>query len=339
MGLFDSLGGNPSQTTTQNTSNTTGPSAMQMPYLQSALQNAQSIYNQGAGNLYNGPQVATYTPDQQAIFNQMIGAGGNQSIPGQTAGYGSAMAGAGANGIQNAIQTLQQFQPQGGTQSNIDAAHQYASGQNIQPLVDAAMTAENRQASEQTLPQIARNAAAGGDINSNRTAIQQGLVQRGLATDAGNIGANLEGQLYGQGLGLAQQNSEAQNNARLAALTGGASASGTAANLGTNALNSSVDQSGNLFNIAQGGVQGANVAQQAGINNAVAMNQYAPNRLNSLLQQYFGVAGQQGTYGQTSTGTQSGTSTSNPGLFGYLGLGANLAGSAMKAYTGGSGGG
>jgi hypothetical protein len=69
------------QTTNNTSQQTQDPWAPQIPYLTQAFSNASSIYNQGAGNLYNGPQVAQFNPDQLATFQKMVGYGNTNGAP------------------------------------------------------------------------------------------------------------------------------------------------------------------------------------------------------------------------------------------------------------------
>lgn len=293
------------QETQQTSSGTAAPWAPQIPYLTSAFQQAQNIYDQNAGHLYNGQQVAQYNPQQLSTFQSMLGYGNNNTAPSTTSSTGSTLATSGSGALTGALDALANFRPSGGTQSNIDAASAYSDNPAISGMVQAAMRDANQQAADSTLPQIARNAAATGNINSNRTAIQNGIVQRGLAQKAGDISANLRGQAYTQGLNLAEQNSEANNNAMLAAMTGAGSLGNNATTTGVNALSSGINQQGALYGLAQQGGAGLQASDQAAIDNAKAMSQYGYAAPFDLLNNYFNIIGQRGYGGQT-TGTQQG---------------------------------
>src|SRR5262249_35682000 len=110
---------------------------------------------------------------------------------------------------------------------------------------DAAMRDATRQATENDLPGIARTAALTGNLGSSKRGIAEGLVTRGLLDKAADVSSNLRGQAYSQGLGLAEQGREFNNNAMLDALTRSCSLGSDTANLGLGLLSSS----GNYANL------------------------------------------------------------------------------------------
>jgi hypothetical protein len=323
------------QQTTNTSEQTKDPWAPQIPYLTQAFGNASNIYNQGAGNLYNGPQVAQFNPGQLATFNAMMGYGNNGAPAASTGAAGNTLTSAGTNGVTSALDHLASFKPGGGTQSNIDAATAYANNPAISDMVDAAMRDSRQNASENVLPQIARNAQAGGNINSNRTAIQNGIVERGLNQQAGDISSNLRGQAFNHGLDLAEQNSEAGDNSMLNAFAALSSGGNNAATTGVNANTASIGQRGSLFDIANAGGAGQQAADQAGIDNSKAVNQYSTDRLNAMLQAMFGVVGGTG-YGGTSTGSGTSTVEKQPGALSLASAGLGTLGSFMLPGIGGA---
>jgi hypothetical protein len=290
------------QTTT--TSQTQDPWAPQIPYLTQAFSTAQNNYNQGAGNVYNGPQVAQFNPDQLSVFQQMMGYGSNGQQAASTGAAGSTLTSAGTNGITDALNHLSTFKPGGGTQSNIDAAMQYANNPAVDGMVTAAMRDATRNVNENIQPGIDRVANANGNINSNRTGIAHGIVDRGLADATADTSANIRGNLFSQGLNLAEQNSEAGNNNMLDAFKSLGALGGDAATTGINANTSSIGQQGALFDMANQGGAGQQMAGQTAIDNNRAMSEYSTDRLNQMLAQMFGVVGQTG-YGGTSNGTST----------------------------------
>lgn len=323
------------QQTTQSSEQTKDPWAPQIPYLEQAFNTASGIYNQGAGNLYNGPQVAQFTPDQLATAQRMVGYGNNSAPAASTGAAGTTLTSAGTNGVTDALNHLASFKPGGGTQSNIDAAGLYADNPYISGQVQAAMRDSINNANENVLPQIARNAEAGGNINSNRTAIANGIVQRGLNQQAGDISANLRGNAYNTGLQLAEQNSEATNNNILDAFKSLGAIGGDAATTGVNANTASIGQQGSLFDIANQGGATEQAANQAQIDNNKATNEYSTDRLNQLLAQMFGVVGGTG-YGGTQTGTGTSTVEKQPGALSIAGGVLGGLGSFMLPGSGGT---
>lgn len=323
-----------SQTQNQSgtTSSTTNPWSVQQPYLTQAFSGAQNALGQAQGNAQIPSQfTASYSPDAIAAFKQMLatGASGN-GAPQSSAAAGATASGAGAQGIQNGVTGLGAFTPQGGTQSNIDAANQYVAGQNIPAQVKAAMQSANEEANYVTNPNIDATAAAGGNINSSRDAIEHGLVAKTLGEQAGNLSANLQGQAYNSGLSLAEQNNEAANNERLAALTGELSGGASGLYAGTGANTGSVAQQGGLYNIAQSGISGEQAAAQAPLTNAQQAFAANTNDPFQALQNYYGIVGAN-NWGGTTSGTSSGTSTttSNPSTAAQIGGWTNFIGSLL----------
>lgn len=322
------------QQTTQSSEQTKDPWAPQIPYLEQAFNTASNTYNKGAGNLYSGPQVAQFTPDQLSTFQRMVGYGNNNTAAATTGAAGNTLTSAGTSGVTNALNHLASFKPGGGTQSNIDAATAYANNPAISDMVTAAMRDSVNNANENVLPQIGRNANAGGNINSNRTAIQNAIVERGLNNQAGDISANLRGNAYDTGLKLAEQNSEATNNNILDAFKSLGAIGGDAATTGVNANTASIGQQGSLFDIANQGGAGEQAANQAQIEDNKATNEYGTDRLNALLAQMFGIVGGTG-YGGTQTGTGTSTVEKQPGALSIAGGVLGGLGSFMLPGSGG----
>lgn len=316
------------ETSTSQSSATSAPWAPQIPYLQNAFSEAQKLYGQGTDNLYSGQQLAQFNPDQLATFQSMLDYGGSSGIPGQSQAAGTSLLGAGQGALGSSLSGLQGFTPSGSTESNIAAANQYADNPAIGGMVDAAMRDSVRNASESVLPALARQSAAGGNLNSSRTAISQGLVQRGLADQAGDISAGLRGNAYSQGLNLAQQGSQFNDTAILDALKSGGALGSGASGMGLGALQSAMGQQGTLFDMANAGGAGIRAGQQAGIDNAKMMSEYASGAPFDLLAKYFGIVGNTG-YGSQTTGTQTGTKTSSDPM-GSIGAGMNIFGSLFS---------
>jgi hypothetical protein len=303
---------------TQKTDQTNAPSAFQQSYLTDAFNKAQGQSN----NAYTGDRVAQFNPDQLNTFRQMLGYANGSSVPGQTAAAGADLTGVGTNAISGAIGRLNGFTPQGGTASNIAAANEYANAAASPEAVQAAMRDATRQVSEQALPQIARQSANSGNAMSSRRAISEGIVQRGLADKTADTSATMRANAFQNGLNLAEQNSQATNNSMLDAIKSAGAMGGSAATTGLGALDSSVNQQGRLFDLAQQGGAGQQAAGQAAIDNKTQMSDAAWDNL----MKYYGIVGSQ-QWG----GTQSGTTTSTPSIWQIAGGLMSSAGSLMKS--------
>lgn len=295
----------------------TDPWAPQAAALTDAFGKAQTAYGQASQATAPTDFVAGFTPDQLNVFKSMMGYGSNTSTAGTTA-TGNALQQSGTNATQGALSGLSNYDPTklNNTQAISDAANKYVDGQNIDGQVNNAMLNARQTARDVTLPGIEQNAAISGNTNSSRTGIADGLVQRGLAQQATDLGASMRGQAYQQGLQLASNNANANNSATLGALTGAAGAGTNAANSGVNASSSAINDQTGLFGLAGTGASGQQQANQANLDNQSAQfasqTQSPYAALNGLMSIIGG-----NNWGSSSTG--SSTTTKNPSAFEVLG--------------------
>jgi hypothetical protein len=312
------MSSNKQQTTSSQTQDTQ-PWNVQQPYLTQAFQGASNALSKAQGATAPTNFTAQFTPDQISAYSKMLGYGtGNDNISGSSANAGASLTGAGANATGQGLFDLANFTPAGGTDSNIAAANKYVAGQNIPAQVQADMLGADQQASEQTLPQIARNAAGSGNVNSSRTAIQNGIVQRGLAQQAAGIGAGLQANAYNTGLGLAEQNSESQNSNLLTKMLGLTSGGNNSVATGVNANTGAVGQQGGLFNIANSGIQGQYQAAQAPLTNQEQQFEAQTNDPYAALNNFYNIIGNR-SWGGTTTGSSTQNSTSTPSTLSTIG--------------------
>jgi hypothetical protein len=313
--------------TEQTTSQQSSPWQVQQPYLQQAFGQAQTNLGNANANQYSGQQVAQFSPDQLALFKQMQGYGADGSPAATSTSVGQTTATAGANALTGAFDALGNYQPGGGTDSNIAAATSYANNPATDGMIDAAMRDARRSVSEQALPQVARSAAAGGNTMSSRRAISEGLVERGLAEKTADVSAGIRGQQFDRGLALAEAGRTADNSAVLEAMKTRAAAGGNAVNAGVNAIGSGIQQQGGLFDIAGAGATGAGQQnQQNQIDNAKGMSEYGNDAAQKALANFMSIVGS-ANWGGTSSGTQ--TQTSTPSLWSTVGSGLGMASSIM----------
>lgn len=317
-------------TSTQTTSETRAPWSAQQPYLTQAFQQASTNLNNANSNTYTGDQVAQMTPEQLATFRSMIGYGGDLSGANTSSSVGTNTANAGSNALSAALSGLTNFSPSGGTQSNIDAATAYANNPAVDGMVQSAMRDATRQVSEQTLPQLARSSALTGNTLGTRSAISQGLVERGLADATADTSANIRGNLFNQGLQLAENGRQADNASRLSALAGAAGAGNSAVGTGVGAIGSGIDQAGNLFNLAGTGGAGLQQNAQTAIDNSKGTSEYANNQAAQNLQNFFGIVGSNnwGSEGQSTT-------TSKPSTWDTIASALGMGNSLFKLFGGG----
>jgi hypothetical protein len=296
---------------------------VQQPYLQDAFGQASTNLNNANNNTYTGQQVSQFTPDQLATFQKMIGYGDNSSGADTSSSVGMGTANAGMGALTSAFSGLQGWKPEGGTQSNIDAATAYANNPATDGMIQAAMRDSQRAVSEGVLPQNARNDALSGNTMSSKSALTQGVVERGLADKTADVSANIRGQQFNNGLQLAEQNSQSNNSNMLQSLLGQLSGANTSIGTGVGAIGSGIQQQGGLFDIANGGGAGMQQDGQNKIDNEKGMSEYASGTANQNLQNFFNIIGSQ-NWGGSSSGTQTSTPSMWNTIGSALGMGASL---------------
>ena len=311
---------------------TSAPSwAPQVGALTQAFGGAQDAYNQqlALGN-YNGDYIAGGTQPQYDAINQATNfaqgnaanVGNNQINQGQglLSNYGTATNA--ANGLYNFANNPNQ------TQNNINTANTYASNPYLQQMTDAATFAANRNASENDIPNLYRGAAASGNLNSDRAALAQGVIQRGLGENAQNIYANLAGNAWNQGLGAAQT----QNQQNLGALSNAGQLGSNLGGAGSSMMSQGISDQQNLSNLYSGAGTSLQGLNQSGLSNALAKYQGNIQNMWSPVNNLYGIAGAN-NWGNTTTGTSTSTGISPvanqqaPGALSYLGAGLGAAGS------------
>ncbi|PYF01676.1 hypothetical protein BJ122_11983 [Rhodopseudomonas faecalis] len=308
----------------QETNAVSAPWSVQQPYLQQAFSGASSALGKTNANTYSGQQVAQFTPDQLATFRRMSGFGADTGAASGTMATGAGVANAGASALQAAMKSMEGFAPQGGTDTNITAAGQYADNPYISGAIDAAMRDANRQVNEQALPGQQRSAALTGNTMSSKNALAQGVIQRGLAEKAADVSATMRQQAYQTGLGLAEQGRQFDNNAILDAMKASAATGGSAFSSGVDAVSSGIEQAKGLFDIANAGGAGQQQNTQNQIDDARTQKEYANSNTWQNLQNFYNIIG-----GNNWGGTQNSTTTSTPSqmntIGGLLGAGGQLA--------------
>jgi hypothetical protein len=226
----------------------------------------------------------------------------------------------GANAAASGLDSLTNYNASNtnNPQSVINAANQYVQGQNIDGQVNDAMLNATQQARDVTLPGIQQNASIGGNTDSSRNGIAQGLVQRGLAEQSANLGATLRNSAYQNGLNLAQSGFNNNNGLNLNAANAAASQGNSAANNGSSIYSGALNNTGTANSINEG-----NYTNSVG-------NAYA------ALQPYMSLFGSTNwgpTTNTSGTSQTQGTGTSNtesdPGMLGIM---SGLLGAGVSAY-------
>jgi hypothetical protein len=306
--------------------NKTDPWSGQQPYLTDIMSKAQGAYNaQSSSPGYTGDFFASPRPEQLNAFNGMLnfasgqgaGAVGTQLDTGATAtGMGLGAAGGALSGMSGMAGSDL-------TGGNISAAGRYADNPYMDGMVQASMRDANRNAAENVLPNLYRGAAAGGNINSDRTALAQGVVERGLAEKTADISAGLRGQAYSQGIDAAQRDTSMR--AGLYDSMGQLGAGMT--DLGTGALSSGIESQMGLSDMAGAASDRLQMFDQARIDNDLSKFEYNQNRPWEALGNYYGIVGDK-SWGGSSTGTS--IQSQKPSALSSIGAGVGILGSLLK---------
>lgn len=314
------MSGSQKQETQTQTAQQTSPWGPQASALSQAFSNAQKAY--GTASTATAPTdfTAGLTPDQVALFQSMVGYGGNQSAANAATSAGTTALNAGTSGATDALTRLGAFDPS--ATNNMDAiqkgANQYVQGVDIPGQVKQAMQGAVETARDVTNPMTQNAAASNGNINSSRTAISQGLVDRGLAEQAGNLGATLTNQAYTTGAGLAA-NSASQNTAEgLSAIEQALSGGTNLAGSGANAISSGINDAGNLFGIAGTGATGQQAGNQADLTNELQQYQSKVSSPYDALSGLMSIIGTN-NWGSNSTGTSNSQTTTTPSAYQIIG--------------------
>jgi hypothetical protein len=300
---------------TSNSTSTTTPWDVQTPFLTQAFQDASKAYGQASGATAPTNFTAQFTPDQLGAFQNMLNYGMSaQPSASAASNAGATLTNAGAGATTGGLFNLSQINPQSVADNNVAAANKYVAGQNIPATVDAAMVDARRNANENVLPALSREAAGTGNINSSRTAIAQGVVDRGLAEQAGSLSSQLRQQAYDNGLNLGQQGTNSALTAALGAVNGGNSAVGQGVNAGVGGIN----QQQGLFNIANGAIGNQNTAAQADLTNQLQQFQNQTNDPFAALVNFYNIIGNR-PWGQTTNATGTTTQQDTPSGMAQLG--------------------
>lgn len=289
---------------------TTDPWAPQAAALQTAFNGAGGALSTAQGATAPTDFTAQMDPAALAAFRQMVQQGGNLSVPNQQAQTGSALQTAGTAGTAGALSGLSGFNAANtnNTQSQIDAANKYVAGQDIDAQVRNAMLNATQTARDVTLPGINQNAAIGGNTNSSRTGIAEGMVERGLAQQSADLGSTLRNTAFSNGLALANNTNQSNNAQNLGALTAQGNIGNTAAGTGVNAGSQSVANQGALTSEMAAGGAGLTAAQQAILDNQNQQYQSQTSAPFDALKQYMSVVGTN-NWGSSTNGTSTETKT------------------------------
>lgn len=317
------------------------PGGPQAGALTDIFAGAKNAYDQ---NMKMGPYGGNYFAGSNPFLSGAYGQAGNfasgigANVPGAQINGGLPLMAQGYGGAQGALSGLINYGMTDQTQNNINTANAYANNPHIQSLVDAAMDDGQRVAAEQTLPSLYRGAAASGNLNSDRTAIAEGVVKRGLGEMAAGMSAHVRGNMWNTGLNTALQ----QGQMGLGALSSGGSLGANLGGQGSGLLSQGITDQQNLSKLYEAAGSGVRDVSQNDINNQLAKYQGNQNFNWDALNKYYGIAGANNWWGtQNQNSSQFGLSPQqnpqSPGALGYIGAGLGALGSLAGLGIGGGG--
>jgi len=312
---------------------TSSPWSVQTPYLKSAFQNAQNLYNTNtAQGPYSGDYVAPTNQNEYNAANNQYGTAMGSSTDANNTLYrtGSSLLPGGVGGTYGALSGLNNFANSDQTGNNINSAQRYASGFDVPGQVGAAMQSGLQTAADSTLPSLYRAGAAGGNINSDRTAVSDGVVRQGLAQQAAGLTASLNNSNYQNGLSTAEND----NAQKLQGLSQLGSLGSNMTQMGTNDLSTGINNQGSINNQANAGSQGVQSLDQSTLNNAMDKFNGNQNFGWQQLQNLMGIVGGRSWGGTTVGNTSSNSSTqTNPSLMSSIGSILGAGGAAGKLVS------
>lgn len=310
---------------------TTTPWAPQGSGLTTAFDAATQQYKDMQADPYTGGYAAQPTAQQYDAYGQLIsGADAARPAVEGMLPQGQAIAGAGWDSAQSALGGFGSFTKGDPVGDQISSAQRYMQGADIPGQVQASMRSANRNASENDIPNLYRSAAGSGNINSDRTAISQGIVERGLAEKSADLTAQLSNANYTNGLSLSQNNS-----AQLLQALGLQGTQGqTLGKAGIDEIIAAIGAQGDLGSQQVAGANGAQGLDQAALT-AKLQEYLGPYQLDAQsLQSLMGIVGS-GNWGGTKTTTgfdSGGTSTAQttPSVGSMIAGGLGTVGSLIK---------
>lgn len=281
---------------------------------------------------YQGDYVAPTNQNEYNAANNQYNTAMGSSTDANNTLYrtGSSLIPGGVGATYGALGGLNNFANSDQTGNNINSAQRYASGFDTPGQVQGAMLQGLQTAADSTLPSLYRGAAGSGNVNSDRTAVSDGVVRRGLAQQAAGLTASLNNSNYQNGLGQASND----NAQKLQGLSQLGSLGSNMTQMGTNDLSTGINNQGSINNQANAGAEGVQNLDQSKLNNAMDKFNGNQNFGWSQLNNLFNIIGGK-SWGGTSFGNTSSNSTTqqNPSLMSSIGSLLGAGGSAGKLVS------
>ncbi len=219
------------------------PWAAQIPYLTGGFANAQNLLNTRQNTpWYQGRLTAEFNPLEREGVDLTGSFVRGAAMPAATAMVNAGATGFGAAGnfVKNANDTFARATGDK-TQLFLDNAARYADNPYLQAAIDSAAGDVTRNLKENILTGIDRDASSGGNLNSSRAGVAEGIASRGAAEKIADISAQARLNAWNEGLARAQNQYNTDTSAMLNAngqlgqaweLGNGSTAQGVQAGLG-----------------------------------------------------------------------------------------------------------
>lgn len=204
---------------TSSTQTTNEPWAAQIPYLTGGFRNAQNLLDSRQNTpWYQGRLTAGFNPLEREGVDLTGGFVRGTAMPAATAMVNAGTTGLGAAGnfVRNANDTYARAAGDK-TQLLIDNAARYADNPHLQAAIDAAAGDVTRTLKEDVLTGIDRGAATGGNLNSSRAGVAEGIATRGAAEKIADLSAQARLNAWNEGLARAQSQYNNDTSAMLSA--------------------------------------------------------------------------------------------------------------------------
>jgi hypothetical protein len=311
---------------TTDTKSTTAPWSAQQPYLLDAWGQAKGLYDKNTKEgAYSGDYVAAPNQDQYDINQQAIdfAKGLGQSSSNALLNTGTGNLGTGSDYIGKAGSGLYDYSQSDTLGNTISGANRVAQGFNVSGAVDAAMRDANRIAAEDTLPSLYRGSSATGNINSDRAALSEGVVKRGLAEKAADLSAELQNENYQTGLKTAQDDT----TSRLGALSDLGSLGSSTLNSGIEGISSGISSAAKNLGIGSAAAEDNQGLAQDILDNAIAKYEGKQDYGWDQLAKYYGITGDK-NWGSEETKKE--TVKDNPSTLSTIGSGIGAVGALSK---------
>lgn len=326
-GVLGAMSGG-SDNNTQKVNTNTEPWGAQQPYLTQGFKNAQGLYNQYKGvPYYQGPIYAGMNGMQLGASNGAANYATGQGMALSQGMVNDSQQFLGQSGnFLNAANSLAGYNPGDPTQQNIYNAGQYSANPYLDGAIDAASRDVTRNLTEDVLPGIGRAATAGGNTNSTRTGIAEGIALRGAQDRIGDISATIRADAYNSGLNLSEQARQANMQSQLAGQGMGLDALNVAVGRGMDLRNQGMQGTINMYDLLGRSGDVYQRDQQGYADASMQRWQGQYNQPWDLLSRYMGVVGGQnwGSTGSTSTITPGSTMGAVQGALGGATAGLGL---------------